>query len=391
MPEYAPDFNSTIVSDVDTGNWYDPLTEFGTPKNQPENLYEARGKTRLGFDSSKYDISNLSYPDDVTSSVYGGNHVVFYINVSVDSKLVDNKKTQFVDDIDPRDRGELVAKNYSTAEVAAGTGLISSGIGTVIGLGGGSAGSGTLIGAGLGVGAVGAVATQSPGFTRAQKRLKSAISLHIPNTLNIQYNVNYSDEDTAGFATAAEIGRVLGDTARAIIDSPAKFSKDTLNKIGQGAKDLGPAATALGLSAAPSAVGAAAGLAPNPKKEQIFKNVDFRTFQFDYQFYPRDEKEAENVYNIINAFKLHMHPEYKDEDNFLFIYPSEFDIYYYTSTGENKYIHRHTSCVLSNMIVNYTPNAQFTTFRNGMPTQINLTLTFRELGIITKEKVQDGL
>ena len=286
----------------------------------------------------------------------------------------------------------MVARNYSTGEVAAGTGIISSGIGTIVGLGGGSGAAGGFIGAGLGVGAVGAVATQSPGFTRAQKRLKTAISLHIPNTLNTTYNVNYADEDTSGFATAVEIGRVLGDTIRSIQESPAKtLSKDTLNKITQGVKDLGPAGTALGLSAAPSAVGAAAGLAPNPKKEQIFKNVDFRTFQFDYQFYPRDEKEAENVYNIINQFKYHMHPEYKDEDNFLFIYPSEFDIYYYTATGENKYLHRHTSCVLSNMIVNYTPNAQFTTFKNGMPTQINLTLTFRELGIITKEKVQDGL
>ena len=133
------------------------------------------------------------------------------------------------------------------------------------------------------------------------------------------------------------------------------------------------------------------GLAPNPRKEQIFKHVNFRTFTFDYQFYPRDQKEAENVLNIIYQFKLHMHPEFKDANNFLYIYPSEFDIFYYNNGQENMNVNRHTSCVLTDMVVNYSPNGQFTAFANGMPTQINVTLTFKELATLTKEKIQDNL
>jgi hypothetical protein len=43
------------------------------------------------------------------------------------------------------------------------------------------------------------------------------------------------------------------------------------------------------------------------------------------------------------------------------------------------------------MNVNYTPNGQFNTFENGMPTQINITLQFKELALLTKDKVKEGL
>jgi hypothetical protein len=95
--------------------------------------------------------------------------------------------------------------------------------------------------------------------------------------------------------------------------------------------------------------------------------------------------------NIINEFKLHMHPEFKDSNKFLYIYPSEFDISYYTNGSENLHLHRHTSCVLTELAINYTPNAAFTTFENGMPTQINVTMNFRELSLMDKDKIMEGL
>ena len=95
--------------------------------------------------------------------------------------------------------------------------------------------------------------------------------------------------------------------------------------------------------------------------------------------------------SIIQAFKYHMHPEYKDANNFLFLYPSEFDIVYYHDGKENMKIHRHTSCVLSDLTVNYTPNGVFNTFPDGMPTQINISMTFQELAMPTKELIAQGL
>jgi hypothetical protein len=54
-------------------------------------------------------------------------------------------------------------------------------------------------------------------------------------------------------------------------------------------------------------------------------------------------------------------------------------------------VKRQTTSVLTDMIVNYSPNGQFTAFANGMPTQINITLTFKELAVLTKETIQDGM
>ena len=52
----------------------------------------------------------------------------------------------------------------------------------------------------------------------------------------------------------------------------------------------------------------------------------------------------------------------------------------------------YSTCPDPNIVsVNYTPNGQFNTFENGMPTQINITLQFKELALLTKDKVKEGL
>lgn len=179
-----------------------------------------------------------------------------------------------------------------------------------------------------------------------------------------------------------------GETADAILDALGKQSKDT-NVTGVAQAVI----TNMALTKAPNAEANSQilGMAANPKKEQVFKGVEFRSFSFEYQFFPRDIDEADNVLRIIEEFKFHMHPEFKDDNNFVYLYPSEFDIFYYQGGEENLNLHRHTSCVLTDLDIDYTPNGQFNTFANGMPTQINVTLAFRELGLLTKDKIKAGL
>ena len=126
----------------------------------------------------------------------------------------------------------------------------------------------------------------------------------------------------------------------------------------------------------------------NAKAEQLFHGVDFRTFSFDYQFAPKTKEEAKTVLEIIRMFRHHMLPEFADKSSFLYIYPSEFDIKYYKGDKENQFIEKQMTAVLTNMTVNYTPNGQFNTFggeMDGMPSHINITLSFKELGLLSKE------
>ena len=51
------------------------------------------------------------------------------------------------------------------------------------------------------------------------------------------------------------------------------------------------------------------GRATNPMIEQAFEGVDFRSFTFDYEFYPRSAQEAEQVQKIIWSFKTAMLPD----------------------------------------------------------------------------------
>jgi hypothetical protein len=363
------------------------ISQTQTTAPQKENLYTSRGGANK-FEGGKYDITNYSYPSDLMApdGRYGGSYAIFYINVATDSKLLKGANAaQTVENFPARDRGDLVAQGFTPKGLVAANAVVNTlggAVGGTIGLGGGVKGAAKGVAlANVATVGVGVAATQAPDATRSQKRLKTAIALHIPNQLQIRYGMQWSEEDTGMLAMAGAGG---GEIAKAL-QSAGKNSDVT----GVGAAII----SNLALSKAPNAAGASAalGLAPNPKKEQVFKGVDFRTFQFDYQFFPRNETEAKNVMNIIQEFKYHMHPEFKDTNNFLYIYPSEFDIMYYQGSEENKNIHRHTSCVLTEMSINYTPNGAFTTFNNGMPTQINVTLNFRELALLTKDKVKDGL
>jgi hypothetical protein len=337
--------------------------------------------------NATYDVNNYMYPSDLMApdGRYGGNYAIFYINVVEDSKLFDDKSVQTVNDLTPRDSGDLDAMKLTNNQLIGANAAVN----TLAGLVGGSIAfgkglSGAAKGAALanvGTVGVGVAATLAPDTKRAKKRLKTAIALHIPNQLSIRYGMQWSEDDTAALAMAAagssEIIKALdeGGTMKDVTDvGTAIIANIALSK--------GPQA---------AANSKALGLAANPKKEQIFKGVDFRTFAFDYQFYPRSPEEADNVLRIIEQFKYHMHPEFKDTNNFIYVYPSEFDVFYYQGGKENMNLHRHTSCVLTEMNINYTPNGSFTTFANGMPTQINVTLAFRELALLSKEKIKDGL
>ncbi len=345
-----------------------------------------------GDGGSKYSIQTSMYPSDLMDprGIYGGNYVIFYINVSVDSKLLhEDRKTETIADADvpPRERGFTVGANLSKEQIVGGQAALAAGavvLGDVLGVGGGTAAAGALA-----VGGTAVAVSQSSTTTRAQKRLRTAIALHIPNQLATRYGVQYGEEDTFALNAAAVLGK---DLVNAI--TSASNVKEGAQNVGNVAKGPGAAVvTNLALSKGPNAgtISAATGLAPNPKRDQVFKSVDFRNFTFDYQFFPRDSDEARNVLEIIRLFKYHMHPEYKDSNKFLYVYPSEFDISYYQGGKENPNLNKHTSCVLTEMNINYTPNGNFNTFADGMPTQINMTLQFRELGLLSKELIEKGL
>ena len=124
----------------------------------------------------------------------------------------------------------------------------------------------------------------------------------------------------------------------------------------------------------------------NPFREVFFEGVDYRKFNFKYTFYPKNENETQNVRRIIDLFKEHMHPELS-AGGYFYVYPSEFEIKYYYKDGENGNFNKIAPCALTDMSIDYG-GAQFSSFSDGSPTQISMTLSFRELELLTKESIR---
>jgi len=141
---------------------------------------------------------------------------------------------------------------------------------------------------------------------------------------------------------------------------------------------------------------AATGLVNNPMLEVIYSSPRFREFSFNFMLYPRSEKEAIDVQNILSRFRFHQAPEIKDNTGgFFLIPPSEFDISFMYNGRPNPNIDKISTCVLTNISVDYAPKG-FQTYevggendaklgRTGMPIGIGLSLTFMETQILTKE------
>jgi len=364
------------------------MAEANNTLPEPYRLPAARGGS-TGFDT-QYKVGQHTYPADLLSDQqrYGGNYVIFYVNVHEDSYIVKGKDSVvFQGNIPPRQAGNLAGADYSAANlntyavgVGAGLSTAANPVGRALNVadrGASLQGAVKTVTNGVvgGVAAVSLVAALG-GAKKEYKRLEQAIALNVPFDLQVRYSAQYEEDSLAGSSAILE---ATGNT----------FSGNPINAASAGLSYL--AGLALKTPGVGGTLSKTSGTAANPKKEQLFQQVDFRTFTFTYQFFPRSAAEAQNVREIIKAFKLHMHPEYKPGSaNFLFIYPSEFDIFYYQNGKENLNIHRHTSCVLTDMSVLYTPQGIFSAFDDGMPTQINMNLTFKELAILTKENIADG-
>lgn len=311
---------------------------------KPVNKVVGLGRTY----ENKYRVGTAIYPSDLFSEEkqYGDSYVVFYINVPESSKLITENRVRVTDrdttEIGSSIKGTLgeISQKFSGA-VEKSTGL------------------------------------KLP--TRQSKRITDTITLNVPNSLTTRYSVSWDAEDMMLGNAAADIANALSN-------------KNSSQNVSDAAGTTAAVGTNIAMSTLPggSIAQAISGIAPNPKKEQLFKNVDFRTFNFEYNFAPRDKTEATNVKKIIDLFKLHMHPEFKDASGFLFLYPSEFEIVYYQGNEENMNLPRHTSCVLVDMSINYTPQNAFNTFDDGSSTLININLTFKELAILTKAEILDG-
>ena len=230
-------------------------------------------------------------------------------------------------------------------------------------------------------------------FFRTINRTKDSISLYMPDTLAFDYEQSYSD-----LSVTADLGNIgLGLSAAASIYDQRKSGvsdqvKNAAPFAAEFAKNNGVKGGQTLFSAVTAVTGGA--LAVNPQLELIYQGTGFRSFRFQFMFYPRSTKEAEEVLGIIDSFTFHQAPEVLSSSFGRYLVPpSEFDIKFYCNGEENPNIPKMTTSVLTGISVDYAPSgfASYETLSvkperggTGMPVAIRMDLSFKETEIITK-------
>jgi hypothetical protein len=338
--------------------------------------------------------SNTQYPKDGL----GGNILSPIMNqisggVNQVSGIINKNIVNTVGKLD-NIAGTSFAKGISNSLTGAVKGIgktITGGINGIFGagmsiLGGDSSETQNIIGNSLK-----SITGGSFNFTK-QKMTSDVISLYMPDTLHFQHNQEYDD---------LQLGHEVGGRIAAAVRSMADAYRNGGEEAAASSAVTSAANTFIEEGAIRAAgnsgrIGSAAvlGVVSNPLLELIYHSPRFRSFQFEFMFYPRDSQEAREVQSIIESFRFHQAPEILQEAQGFLIPPSEFDIKMYCNGTENPNIPQIATCVLDGMNIDYAPSG-FSAYEipavttpslggTGMPVAIRLTLSFKEITYLTK-------
>jgi len=342
----------------------------------------------LDADYNNYRLTTLKYPANVENlshlMMFNINVNEFSSNFGVDANGIGKRGTSEISSrsrVLRKDSGGIQASDISKGGVAEGIDATDLGAGYLM-------------------------------FASSRKtvRINTAISLYVPDTLVFDDTQNYENlsltkELGPGVSLGAQVGyNIAGKTGAFAGAGLAALSGIALSAVGGVIKSR---ASMVGLESTVGAItkgiGKAAALAPallgfslNPLIEVIYRQPNLREFQFDFNFAPTSQIEADTVGDIIWQFRRHQAPELNQSSGIAgaaFLPPSEFDISFHRATGsgfaENLSMPRISTCILKAVNTNYAPQ-MFATFKDGSSINITLRLAFMELDLMTRERIDQG-
>ena len=228
------------------------------------------------------------------------------------------------------------------------------------------------------------------------RRLKGGIALYMPASVQVTYGADYTDTD---------IGGITGDALDAynkFVEGNYKGASEAIFRIPEGAKDslsnvlLSSVGALPGMGGAKEVSEMQSGEIITDRLELAFKGIQKRSFSYTFKMIPKNEREADEIRKIVFAFKANMLPEFvAGRSGRRLVVPNTFDIQYQYMGVSNEYLHHISTCVLENMSVTYGGD-RYKTFNasskgdGAPPVETSITLQFKELELITRERVFEG-
>lgn len=214
-------------------------------------------------------------------------------------------------------------------------------------------------------------------------RSNESICICMPENVTTNYGVGWNGSELGLAGMGARAGSM-------VYQDPNAFNvKDLFNTTKELARFAGTKAIQSASSAIPflptinahDTLELFTGTMTNPFVEMVFQGVRNREIPFSFRFTPRSHAEARMVREILRLFKMHMYPEYKyaKDSSAFYLHPSTFDITFMVQGARNNWLHRVSTCVLSNMFVNETPEGQYAVHKDDAPSATTVDMTFIEL------------
>jgi len=370
----APNYNPSALPSIGT----DTSTSSTTPTRQSTKGRNTGQDPAATLTGNPFTKDVYSYPWDIASLA----HAMFF-NINVPTVTLNSPGTNFTAAPNSQSRSQILRTgaiqgsastiNYSGTDFAQQ--LQSQGI-------------------------------NLPTATLQQKttRITTSIALYVPETLVFDERQLWETPSLLDVIGVGGLSAMNTDVQNFLSKAFGKGVGELVGTAGVAASVLNAGGVNSAINNTIKSVGGAVtatlGYAFNPLIEVIYSHPDLRNFQFDFLFAPRNSNEADQVWNIIYQFRYHSKPSYVNQGQGIggafFVPPSQFDITFLRqdeNTGqfsENNNLPGIDTCILENVIVNEAPENMFVTNRDGMPTTIRMTLSFKELDMITKDRVQLG-
>ena len=330
----------------------------------------------------------LSYPLDVQNNFQNGHYMLFYVNVQNKTKYVyDPADSKEVTDerLKGASRKEIRYEELKAIRTAGATSAQVAREGTQL----------QEMNRGQSLHGEGSYSVNKGVKSSFEntKRITDSVALYLPANVEDNTLAGYNDARTgiAGFLVASGFQAKGGDSAaiaKSIVGSMEGILKDTTMRA------IGVVGEIFGAEGAEGLAKKAFGEADNPYMEVLFDSMQLRTFTYNFTFAPRNEQESYEVQRIIQLFRFHMAPELRPGVNRYLGLPSTFDIHYMFLSkngvaSENNFYNKIATCVLQDCSVNYTPTG-VKSFEDGGPTQTTMKLSFKEIQLLTKDKIGEG-
>ena len=247
----------------------------------------------------------------------------------------------------------------------------------------------------------------------------SSIAFHMPSDVQTSYlnnwqGIQFGPLGPAGLKAGGDF--LNGSPGSSLEDFGHSLAKIfTQNGVGQSLQALSAGVTAGFMNFFPGfggsvgtndVLGAAVGKILNPNTEVTYQGPQLRTFQFDYHLWARNPKEAEEIKQILLHFKLASLPSLGSDtispknpkgltgnnqnSSVMIGVPKVIKMTFMTGNKKNDNVTQYKTSALSGVQINYAPNGVWTTYTDGNPVGINLTLQFQELKLVYAEDVAYG-